>query len=581
VILWNLIRHQKPFLVFDWKRNYRDLLRVKGTESVRFYTVAREARPFYFNPWIPPPATPTRTWIKKIIEVLCHAYFAGEGVMDILLRSADLAYRQNSVPLGHEILFNIENIKEKSRQAQWKHSALRIIRATTYGGMGEVTNTRDNRHLVQMLRCQAVLELDALADSDKTFLVEALLLWIHQYRLQHGTRERFLHSIIIEEAHHILLKKKHDVMGEATTDVVMREIRELGEAVVIVDQHPSQISLPAIGNTYATICFNLKHQLDVDTAASCMLLDHQQRQHLGKLEVGEAIVKLQGRYIKPFQVVIPRVQLQKGTVSDDDLASSVIARTQRVRLEGLDYENVSLPQTGCTIQVPSLIPMKSNPLRSLQTRCSASSTEKHALVDERKQIREVLPEDRIERLSARERELLESIRDSPLLTTLQHYGRLALSRHQGNSARKRLLELALIDRCTVTTRRGRVVLYQLSELARHALHLPRGPHVGLEHRYWQECVAKQLKDAGYFVEVESRQGQSQPDILATKDECRLVVEVETGKSDYTSNQKNAQSLKPSAVFMLATSHSALRKLHERLHPDGRTYIMLANRFEPK
>jgi hypothetical protein len=34
------------------------------------------------------------------------------------------------------------------------------------------------------------------------------------------------------------------------TDVILREIRELGEAIVCLDQHPSLISKPALGNTY-------------------------------------------------------------------------------------------------------------------------------------------------------------------------------------------------------------------------------------------------------------------------------------------------------------------------------------------
>jgi hypothetical protein len=40
-----------------------------------------------------------------------------------------------------------------------------------------------------------------------------------------------------------------------------------------VDQAPSAFSPVAIGNSYTTICMNLKHRSDVSAMASAMLLD--------------------------------------------------------------------------------------------------------------------------------------------------------------------------------------------------------------------------------------------------------------------------------------------------------------------
>ena len=50
----------------------------------------------------------------------------------------------------------------------------------------------------------------------------------------------------------------------------MREVRELGESIVLVDQHPSQISIPALGNTYCTIALNMKHSKDINALAEIM-----------------------------------------------------------------------------------------------------------------------------------------------------------------------------------------------------------------------------------------------------------------------------------------------------------------------
>ena len=95
LILQGLVEAGKPFLVFDWKRNYRDLLTRKEFADLFVFTVGRDIAPFRFNPLIPPPGTPATVWLKKLIEVMCHAYFLGEGVSVLLLRAIDALYKES------------------------------------------------------------------------------------------------------------------------------------------------------------------------------------------------------------------------------------------------------------------------------------------------------------------------------------------------------------------------------------------------------------------------------------------------------------------------------------------------------
>ncbi len=97
LLLRELIKAGKPLLVFDWKRNYRDLLRTPGFPNLLVFTVGRDVAPFRFNPLIPPPGTPATVWLKKLIEVMCHAYYLGEGVTVLLMRAIDHLYRQAGV----------------------------------------------------------------------------------------------------------------------------------------------------------------------------------------------------------------------------------------------------------------------------------------------------------------------------------------------------------------------------------------------------------------------------------------------------------------------------------------------------
>ena len=330
LIVLALMVKQKPFLIFDWKRNYRDLL--TRCSDILVFTAGRDICPFYFNPLIPPEGTSPSVWLKKLIEIIAHTYFLGEGVKYLLQQALDKTYKEFGLydgktdvyPTMADVLILLESLRPKGRQAEWMSSTLRAISTLCFGEFGNILNVRKPFPMQELLKRNVILELDALTNSDKTFLIEALLLWLHHYRLVEGKREDFKHALIIEEAHHVLLRRKQEAMGEETiTDIILREIRELGESVILIDQHPSLISKPALGNTYTTIAMNLKHRDDVLAASHAMLLGRGEHEYLGELEVGSGIVKLQGRWFRPFLVKFPMVHISKGSITDDELTKKM------------------------------------------------------------------------------------------------------------------------------------------------------------------------------------------------------------------------------------------------------------------
>ena len=60
---------------------------------------------------------------------------------------------------------------------------------------------------------------------------------------------------------------------------------------------------------------NLKHKTDINAMAQCMLLD-KEKDILGSLDVGQAVVKLQGRIARPFEISIPEFIIEKGKITD-------------------------------------------------------------------------------------------------------------------------------------------------------------------------------------------------------------------------------------------------------------------------
>ncbi len=129
--------------------------------------------------------------------------------------------------------------------------------------------------------------------------------------------------IALEEAHHVLNREKSKRLGmETVMDLIFREIRELGLGVIYVDQHPSMISYPALGNTSTHIYMNLgldtKYSSDVLDASNMLGLKYEEEgDYLRRLPVGHAFILMRRlAFPNPFLISFPLVDIKKGSVVD-------------------------------------------------------------------------------------------------------------------------------------------------------------------------------------------------------------------------------------------------------------------------
>lgn len=571
LILQGLVKAGKPFLVFDWKRNYRDLLTRKEFSDMLVFTVGRDVAPFRFNPLTPPPGTPATVWLKKLIEVMCHAYFLGEGVSILLLRAIDALYKDCGLyedkPKGYPTIADVRkwlsDYKAKGREGGWMESAVRAVETLCFGEVGGVLNHGPFFDITRLLDKRVVLELDALTNSDKTFLIEALLLWIHHYRLAQGQREKFKHAIIIEEAHHILLRKKQEVTGEETvTDVLLREIRELGESIICLDQHPSLISKPALGNTYTTFAMNLKHRGDIAMIQDSLLLDSEQAGYLGRLEVGWSVVRLQGRWFWPFLVRLPLVRLEKGAINDARLKqitrqnqkefSSLVSALERFSSTISTQERISSPENSSKQGI--------SPLPLSEKRNSKKGKDGCAI-----------------KLTTQERDFLKDVWQHTTSSVTQRYSRLSLSVRCGNNIQISLCSMGFIFSFNLCFGKGRMKGLVLTEKGKKALGINDGEsnrHGGPEHRYWVRAVAGHLKAQGYEVTEEAPAGDGKTiDLLAIKKDKKIAFEIETGKSDAVANVRKCLKTGMDRVIIIATSALARNKLSHVLPRDNRIQLL--------
>jgi hypothetical protein len=340
----NFINHDKPFLVFDWKKSFRPL--ILSDSEVLCFTVGDNSvsNLFKMNINEPPKGISPKEWINILCDLLVESFSASFGVHKVLLETLDDAFKQWGVYDGSDNYPTWENIKwyleekiekTKGREAGWLESALRIASVLTFGNFGEVCNSKEGGLSVEdVLDKKVILELNALSNIEKKFFCEFILTYIYKLKKanQKNVSGKFDHAIVVDEAHNIFLKSPTHFVKESVTDMVYREMREYGTSLICIDQHISKLSDTVKGNSACHIAFGQQLPQDIFDIAGIMQLK-EEKQFFSMLPVGSAIVKLSERYTSPFLIEVTKDFLKDNIVSDDKIKS----RAKAV-LNGINFE---------------------------------------------------------------------------------------------------------------------------------------------------------------------------------------------------------------------------------------------------
>jgi hypothetical protein len=267
----------------------------------------------------------------------------------------------------------------------------------------------------------------------------------------------------------------------------------------------------------------LKHRLDVNAVAAAMLMKDEDNELLGRLPIGAAVVKLQGRWLQPFEVVIPHCKVPKGAVDEQELKVMMASR------------NVLHNQT---VQIEP-------PPKKVSTA----------------------------KLNEREEALLLEIASHPFSGVVERYRRLQISRRNGDTIKKSLIEKQLIEPVSILTRSGRMVLLDITEDGwRHLSRIgkvkpPVRFNEGLEHRFWKQKVAEHYQTLGYTVLIEEPIN-GYTDVVLEKDGKRIAVEIETGKSDWKNNLEKNLKKDFESIIIMATTPECLIQIQNQLNADS-------------
>ncbi len=529
-IIKQLDCNKTPYLFFDNKRTLRHL--IPGLRNkVNVYTPGRSLSKFSFNPFVTPPGLESPVYINQLVDVLASAFTLGDGARSILQKAIFACYEQgNHSPLVKDVIAEIEKIESKERVRGWKISALRALETLSFSNI--TTNKASQKELTRkLIEGNTIIELDGLGDGARKFLIPILYQWIFQVKLCSPVREKLTMAVFIDEAHLIFDNRSSGSLMER----LLRQTRELGIATVVMDQTPSLMSKVVLANCYTNIFLNLVSASDLSKAASVCLLDADEKKYFSMLPVGQGIIKLQDRWMKPFLVKFPLVDIQKGLITDELLLRY---------FSGISLGNTHSPRK---MSVPPVFDVfRRIPFDVI--------LEKPAL------------------------QLLYDMLTHPQDGVRQRYRRLGISDKRGHQMKEGLLYQGWIESQTVELGQTRKVVLRLTKQAKETLGLDSEiPEYGsIVHEYWKRFYGRKLEQQGYKIDFEVPRKSGRVDVVACKENERIAIEIETGKSNIVRNVQQDLAAKYDKVIVVATGKKAFEKVEQEL---GKTGLLGIERVE--
>lgn len=495
-----LLKKKIPFMVIDWKRQWRSMLSLKdfpNLKEVRVYTIGREICPFYWNPFRPPPNIDYKTWISVIVECLEKSHLGGLGVGDFFMRIYEKLFAEledkNYYPNFHDGMHELEKIKVGGREFLWWQSTKRIFKSFTFGPSSKSFNARKPIKLEELFERPVILELDQeMPKPLRIFFTEIILRFIHLYRLSQGESEKLRHVLFLEEIHNLFQTTKYEKGRIDSLENVYREIRSFGQGLVSITQHCSLLPLHVLGNAHTLIFLLQQHQEDIESARKAMFLSRDDEAYLNMLKTGQGIVKIMERIV-PCLVQFLYVPVKKGMITDEWLK------------ERYDFSGVS--------EAPSTTSKNSDDF---------SGGDK---IDRVKSLKSV-------------KVLLADILNSPLSSLVNRYRKLGINPRLGNEYKKSIISEGLVVPKRFVTSETHVLLFELTQKGRSVLrelgYEVKDEKESIEHKFWKSRIAEYYRAKGFEVLVEEHIN-GKPDIIVINKDRQTAVEIETGSSDFIKN----------------------------------------------
>jgi energy-coupling factor transporter ATP-binding protein EcfA2 len=499
-----------PFVVFDFKRNYRCLLHLERRRTVVF-TVGRSTAPLALNVLAPPAGVSFEEWADALTDIIGTAYLLMQGARNVLKESLLAAHRScgdaaRLVDAFTLLQAELDATRAGSRRYGWLESSARSLEELTKGGFGEALNATSATRIEDVFDYPVVFELHGFGEDQKRFFCLYVLQSILLLRKNGSARrEELQHVLVFDEAHNVFPKER---LGEQSVPArLAREVREYGEAIIAATQQ-ADVSESLIANSGFKFILRCDFPRDVQFASALLQIEGR---WLPKLPLGHCIARLPVRFYSPFEFTYSDSHLKNLPTSEEMVRSA----------------------------------WSTHDLRTSAPVASAAVAE-------------------------REETLLRDVNEQPIAPITERYARLGWNPKVGNSVKDAVIGKRLATFEAITTPTGVVKILSLTDAGRALLvtrgvDVTRSRHGGVEHEYWKYRVRLQLERRGYTVAEEQPVGGGKTvDVYGKRGDAEVWVEVETGRSDVGANIAKLEQLSGCKVVFLtdAAVRSTLPPLPE-------------------
>jgi DNA-binding MarR family transcriptional regulator len=522
VILPQLAEDGKKLLITDFKRDYFTLIKsVPGILVV-------EAEDFKHNPLeVPKNCNPNRH-----AQLICGVYRRNFGMMhasegEIYQDIYDLyslfgVFEQRGVYPTFSDLLEYEKSKSLPRYSEEaKYRDRTINRLETINrAIGETINVSKGFDLEDILTNNVIILLDGLGYDIANFLVESLFMSIFEYKLTNQKDVDVKNFIILDECKRLfsIHKEREYAQGHPVMTHFVNQIRSCGVGLLVCEHQPSMINPALLASSYIKIMMSLGDGRDIFTMARAMGLNPEQEKEAYHLDVGEAIVKLSGRYTRPFKIKVPEGTFPS-PVSEEELRNHY----QR----SFEFLNRK-------------VMLRSDLLQKFQSREKDRAS---AVYD-----------------------VLENLTKDPFAGFVDRCKALNMDRSKLKRTIDNLILRGLITPVTVRTfkKGGQKILYQLTEKGQELLrgngvdtsHKIRGD---LAHLYYVNLVGEYFSSQGFKVRLEGESGNGNADLVVSNNRKAVAVEIELGEKTAVNNiLKNLKDF--DGVIMAFEKESTRKKI---------------------
>jgi len=497
-------------MVFDFKRNYRTLLAAPAHDSLTVFTVGRATAPLQVNALQPPHGVEFEEWAAALADIISTSYLLMQGARNVLKEALLQARARNgegaTLAHAHALLqAELDATKAGSRRYGWLESSTRSLEELTKGNFGRALNTTAQT-ISDLLTRPVVFELQGFGDDQKRFFCLFFLQAVLMLRKNASqAREVLQHVLVFDEGHNVFPRERQ---GEVSVPArLAREVREYGEAIIAATQQ-ADVSESLIANSGLKFILRCDYPRDVTFASQLLQIKPE---WLPKLALGTGIARLPVRFYSPFLFTFGVQPIKNMTIPD------AVVHEQWARHFALALET---------------------------------------------------PQAEFPAASDREMQLLRDVVEHPISTITARYERLGWNYKTGNGIKDTVIakELATFD--PVATPTGQVKILSLTAracdlLERTGVPVARSRHGGAEHEYWKFVIAERLRAQGFAVTEEYALGGGKSvDLYAVRGEERVMVEVETGRSDVAANVKKCAGQDAEIVFVFTSS--PVRAAHEAM-----------------